>query len=46
MATVGLMVAIEQLYDLVLPDDYQIIDMFRTPRTLWEDIRAFRDAAS
>jgi acyl carrier protein len=46
MATVGLMVAIEQLYDLVLPDDFQIIDMFRTPRTLWQDIRAFRDAAS
>ncbi|MCF4136977.1 phosphopantetheine-binding protein [Streptomyces sp. Tue 6430] len=31
MATVGLMVAIEELYDLVIPDDFQIVDMFRTP---------------
>ncbi|MEV5158432.1 condensation domain-containing protein [Streptomyces sp. NPDC053728] len=44
MATVGLMVAIEQLYDLVIPDDFQIVDMFRTPRTLWEEVRGFRAA--
>jgi non-ribosomal peptide synthetase component F/acyl carrier protein len=43
MATVGLMVAIEQLYDLVIPDDFQIVDMFRTPRMLWEQIQEFRD---
>ncbi|GAA2742175.1 condensation domain-containing protein [Kitasatospora cinereorecta] len=45
MATVGLMVAIEQLYDIVIPDDFQIVDMFRTPRMLWEKITKFRDDA-
>lgn len=44
MATVGLIVAIEQHYDLVIPDDFQIVDMFRTPRMLWEQIREFRAA--
>ncbi|MFF9063170.1 condensation domain-containing protein [Streptomyces sp. NPDC014882] len=42
MATVGLMVAIEELYDLVIPDDFQIVDMFRTPRMLWEQVQEFR----
>ncbi|MFJ6215508.1 condensation domain-containing protein [Streptomyces sp. NPDC092296] len=44
MATVGLIVAIEQLYDIVIPDDFQVIDMFRTPRMLWEQICEFREA--
>ena len=44
MATVGLMVAIEQLYDVVIPDGFQIVDMFRTPRMLWEKVCEFRAA--
>ncbi|MFD5920091.1 condensation domain-containing protein [Kitasatospora sp. NPDC058201] len=44
MATVGLMVAIEQLYDIVFPDDFQVVDMFRTPRMLWEAVTEFRAA--
>ncbi|WP_327674822.1 condensation domain-containing protein [Kitasatospora sp. NBC_00458] len=42
MATVGLMVAVEQLYDIVFPDDFQVVDMFRTPRMLWEAINDLR----
>jgi acyl carrier protein len=44
MATVGLIVAIEQLYDIVIPDDFQVVDMFRTPRDLWQQICEFRAA--
>ncbi|MFC8454579.1 condensation domain-containing protein [Kitasatospora sp. NPDC057223] len=44
MATVGLIVAIEQLYEIVIPDDFQVVDMFRTPRLLWEQICEFRAA--
>ena len=44
MTTVGLMVAIEQLYGFVIPDDFQIVDMFRTPRMLWQDVCGFRAA--
>ena len=36
--TVGLLVAIEQGYGITIPDDFQIVDMFRTPRSLWDTI--------
>ncbi|MFC0541622.1 condensation domain-containing protein [Kutzneria chonburiensis] len=36
--TVGLLVAIEQNYGITIPDDFQIVDMFRTPRSLWDTI--------
>ena len=36
--TVGLLVAIEQSYGITIPDDFQIVDMFRTPRSLWDTI--------
>lgn len=42
--TVGLLVAIEQTYGVTIPDDFQILDMFRTARTLWETVAALRDA--
>jgi non-ribosomal peptide synthetase component F len=42
--TVGLLVAIEQAYDITIPDDFQILDMFRTASTLWDTVSALRDA--
>jgi acyl carrier protein len=36
--TVGLLVAIEQSYGITIPDDFPIVDMFRTPRALWDTI--------
>ena len=42
VATVGLMLAIEQEYDIVFPDDFQVVDMFRTPRMLWERVSELR----
>ena len=43
VATVGLMLAIEQEYDIVFPDDFQVVDMFRTPRMLWERVCELRE---
>ena len=40
--TVGLLVAIEQAYDITIPDDFQILDMFRTASTLWDTVSALR----
>lgn len=45
VATVGLMLALEQEYDIVFPDDFQVVDMFRTPRMLWEQVSSLRDEA-
>ncbi len=42
--TVGLLVAIEQAYGITIPDDFQILDMFRTASTLWDTVSALRDA--
>ena len=42
--TVGLLVAIEQAYGITIPDDFHLLDMFRTARTLWETVAALRDA--
>ncbi|MEY9934539.1 non-ribosomal peptide synthetase component F [Catenulispora sp. GP43] len=39
MATVSVIVALEEVYGLLIPDDFQIVDMLRTPRGLWEQIR-------
>jgi non-ribosomal peptide synthetase component F/acyl carrier protein/aryl carrier-like protein len=41
---VGLLVALEQAYSITIPDDFPIIDMFRTPRTLWETVADLRAA--
>ncbi|MFG2041351.1 condensation domain-containing protein [Dactylosporangium sp. NPDC048998] len=38
---VGLLVAIEEAYALTVPDEAQIAEMFRTPRTLWDCVVAF-----
>jgi len=42
--TVGLLVAIEGAYDITIPDEFHILDMFRTARTLWDTVAALRDA--
>lgn len=44
MATVSAIVAIENAYGIVIPDDFQIIDMLRTPRKLWEQICQLRES--
>jgi acyl carrier protein len=38
--TVGLLLTIEQAYDITIPDDLQITEIVRTPRTLWETVAA------
>lgn len=35
---VGLLVSLEQEYGIAIPDDFPVMDMFRTPRTLWETV--------
>jgi non-ribosomal peptide synthetase component F/acyl carrier protein len=37
---VGLLVSLEQEYGIAIPDDFPVMDMFRTPRTLWETVSA------
>ncbi|NJP43569.1 condensation domain-containing protein [Actinacidiphila epipremni] len=39
---VGMLVAIEQAYGVAVPDDIPFLEMFRTPRTLWEAVLRFR----
>lgn len=41
-STVGLLVALEQAYDITIPDEFQIVDMFATARALWETVAALR----
>jgi non-ribosomal peptide synthetase component F/acyl carrier protein len=38
LATVGLLVALEKAYGVTLPDELLVVDMFRTPRTLWKEV--------
>jgi acyl carrier protein len=38
--TVGLLLAIEQAYGVIIPDDFQITEIVRTPRTLWDTVAA------
>lgn len=40
LQTVGLLVSLEQEYGIAIPDDFHVMDMFRTPRTLWETVAA------
>ncbi|MEU5093677.1 condensation domain-containing protein [Streptomyces sp. NPDC020996] len=40
---VGLLVAIEHAYDITVPDDIPMVDVFRTPRTLWETVARLRE---
>jgi non-ribosomal peptide synthetase component F/acyl carrier protein len=42
--TVGLLVNLEQTYGITLSDEFQVMDAFRTPRSLWRTIDALRDA--
>jgi acyl carrier protein len=39
---VSLLVAIEEEYQVVIPDEFEVVDAFRTPRTLWRQIGMFR----
>jgi acyl carrier protein len=39
---VGLLVALEQTYGITIPDEFPIVDMFRTPGTLWETVAGLR----
>lgn len=43
---VGLLVALERAYGITIPDEFPIVDMFRTPRTLWETVAGLRAAAA
>lgn len=38
MAIIKAVVAIEQVYEINFPDDFQIVDLFRTPRKLWSQV--------
>ncbi|MFD1045892.1 phosphopantetheine-binding protein [Kibdelosporangium lantanae] len=40
--TVGLLVALETAYDITIPDEIQIVDMFATARALWATVAALR----
>jgi acyl carrier protein len=40
--TVGLLVALEQAFDITIPDEIQIVDMFATARALWATVAALR----
>lgn len=42
MRIVGLLVAIEQAYDIAISEDAPLMEMFRTPRTLWEAVDRIR----
>ncbi len=42
MRIVGLLVAIEQAYDITISEDAPLMEMFRTPRTLWEAVDRIR----
>jgi acyl carrier protein len=42
--TVGLLLALEQGYGITIPDDFPIVDMFRTPWSLWESVDSLRAA--
>jgi acyl carrier protein len=41
--TVALLVALEQGYDITIPDDVPVVDIFRTPGSLWEMVASLRD---
>jgi non-ribosomal peptide synthetase component F/acyl carrier protein len=41
--TVGLLLGIEQAYGITISDEFQVMDSFRTPRSLWRTIDALRD---
>jgi non-ribosomal peptide synthetase component F/acyl carrier protein len=43
-ATVGLLVAIEQSYGITIPEDLPVVDMFRTPSSLWGIVAGLLDA--
>ncbi|HKS99814.1 MAG TPA: phosphopantetheine-binding protein, partial [Rugosimonospora sp.] len=43
--TVGLLVSLEQGYGITIPEDFPVVDIFRTPRSLWETVASLRDAA-
>lgn len=45
LATVELLAALEQTYEIVIPDELLVLDMFATPGTLWQEISKLRDAA-
>jgi acyl carrier protein len=42
--TVGLLVILEQTYGITISDEFQVMDSFRTPRSLWRTIDALRGA--
>jgi acyl carrier protein len=41
--TVGLLVALEQAFGITIPDDVPVMDMFRTPTSLWRIVAGLRD---
>ncbi|MER6421941.1 condensation domain-containing protein [Streptomyces sp. NPDC001137] len=42
LAMVRLLVSLENAYDITIPDEVVLLDAFRTPRTLWEEISQLR----
>jgi non-ribosomal peptide synthetase component F len=40
--TVGLLVGLEQAYGITISDEFQVMDSFRTPRSLWRTVEALR----
>lgn len=42
--TVGLLLGLEQTFGITIADDFQVMDSFRTPKSLWRAIDALRKA--
>ncbi|WP_371600242.1 condensation domain-containing protein [Streptomyces sp. NBC_00564] len=42
LRTIRLLLALENAYDITITDEVPVIDMFRTPRTLWEEVSRLR----
>ncbi|MFC8827463.1 condensation domain-containing protein [Streptomyces sp. NPDC057137] len=42
LGSVGLLVAIEQAYDITIMEDLPLMEIMRTPRTLWEAVDRIR----
>ncbi|MFE1441842.1 condensation domain-containing protein [Streptomyces sp. NPDC058739] len=42
LRTIRLLLALENAYGITITDEVPVIDMFRTPRTLWEEVSRLR----
>ncbi|WP_433534573.1 acyl carrier protein [Micromonospora sp. CA-249363] len=45
LAAVQLLAEIEETYDVIIPDEDLLGDIFATPRDLWNVVRRHQDAA-